>query len=247
MTPPSPSTPSEGEIVESDSEKATTSLCSLNGTNVDRKSRIRVSVSRSPSPYRSPRRHQSRTPSRSPYREPRGAKRLREDDYYSDRARDDFRRFKVKYEDRSTGRKATSHNFYDDSDRSRELSIRYEDRGTHGRMREKTVRTWNRSPVRSRPGGPEQGRPRNSDRESQASSYGKFTRAGKGYDESSSRLSRELSVSDRGQTPIAAAPPNRDAENRSNQTQRYVQSEQEVRQPAAEYVLQTLLLSLLTV
>lgn len=246
MTPPSPSTPSEGEIVESDSEKATTSLFSLNGTNVDRKSRIRVSVSRSPSPYRSPRRHQSRTPSRSPYREPRGAKRLREDDHYSDRVRSDFRRFKVKHEDRSTGRKA-SRNPHDDLDRSREPSIRHEGRGTHGRMREMTLRTWNRSPVRSRPGGPEQGRPRNSDRDSQAGSYGRDTRAGKGYDESTSRLSREHSVSDRGQTPIATAPAGRDAENRSNQTQRYVNSKQEVKPPAAEYVFQILLLSLLTV
>lgn len=246
MTPPSPSTPSEGEIVESDSEKATTSLCSLNGTNVDRKSRIRVSVSRSPSPYRSPRRHQSRTPSRSPYREPRGAKRLREDDHYGDRVRGDYRRFKVKYEDRSTSRKA-SRNLYDDIDRSREPSIRHESRWTQGRMREMTLRTWNRSPVRSRPGGPEQGRSRNSDRDSQASSYGRDTRIGKGYDESTSRLSREHSVSDRGQTPVATAPARRDAENRSNQTQHYVNSEQEVKQPAAEYVLQILLLSLLTV
>lgn len=246
MTPPSPSTPSEGEIVESDSEKATTSLCSLNGTNVDRKSRIRVSVSRSPSPYRSPRRHQSRTPSRSPYREPRGAKRLREDDHYGDRVHGDFRRFKVKYEDHSTGRKA-SRNLHDDLDRSREPSVRYEDRGFHGRMREKTLRTWNRSPGRSRPGGPEQGSPRNSDRDNQASSYGRDTRAGKGYDDSTSMLSREHSVSDRGQTPAATAPARRDAENRSHQTQLYVNSEQEAKQPAAEYVLQILLLSLLMV
>ncbi|MCJ1468684.1 U4/U6 small nuclear ribonucleoprotein prp4 [Pseudocyphellaria aurata] len=133
MTVPSPSTPSEGEIVESDSEKATTSLCSLNDTNVDRKSRIRVSVSRSPSPYRSPRRRQSRTPSRSPYRESRGAKRLRENDHDGERVRGDSRRFKVKYEDRSSGRKA-SFNLYDDLDRSREPSLRYESHGAHGRM-----------------------------------------------------------------------------------------------------------------
>lgn len=237
MTPPSPSTPSEGEIVESDSEKATTSLCSLNGTNVDRKSRIRASVSRSPSPYRSPRRHQSRTPSRSPYREPRGAKRVREDDQYNDRVRGDFRRFKVKYEDRSTGRR-TSRNLYDDFDRSREQSIRYEDRGTYERMREKTSRTRNRSPIRLRPGGFEQGRPKNCDKDSQASFYGRDTRAGKGYDESTSRLSSEHSVSDRGQIPAATALARRDAENRSNQTKRYVDSEQEVGQLATEYVLQ---------
>lgn len=145
----------------------------------------------------------------------------------------DFRRFKVKYEDRSTGRKA-SRNLYDDLDRSREPSVRYEDRGFHGRMREKTLRTWNRSPGRSRPGGPEQGRPRNSDRDSQASSYGRDTRADKGYDDSTSMLSREHSVSDRGQTPAATAPARRDAENRSHQTQLSVNSEQEAKQPAAD-------------
>lgn len=245
MTVPSPSTPSEGEIVESDSEKATTSLCSLNGTNVDRKSRIRVSVSRSPSPYRSPRRHQSRTPSRSPYREPRGAKRLRENDHDGERVRGD-RRFKVKYEDRSTGRKA-SHNLYDDLDRSREPSLRYEGHGAHGRMREKKLRTWNRSLVRSRPSGPEQSRSRNSDRECQASSHGRDTQAGKGYDESASRLSREHSVSDRGQTPVATAPAKRVAENRSNQTQRFTSSEQGLSQPAAGYVFRLHILALLTV
>src|SRR6266498_289477 len=93
-----PSTPSEGEIVEdsiSDTEKATTSLPSVNGTSVNRSTRPRNSPAppsrpRSPAPahsIRSPRRERSR----SPYRERRGEKRRRDDDYLSDRGRGDSR------------------------------------------------------------------------------------------------------------------------------------------------------------
>ena len=244
MTPPSPSTPSEGEIVESDSEKATTSLRSLNGTNVDRKSRIRVSVSRSPSPYRSPRRHLSRTPSRSPYREPRGIKRRRDEEHYSDRTWSRSHRFNSRHDDRSSGGRRALRDSYDDLDRSRELglSMRYEEHANHDRTRDKTSRTRDRAPFRSKPGGLDQGRLRYSEKDTRANSYGWDSRSVKGYEEGSDRVLREQSVSDRGQIPVTAAPTRRDAENRFNQTQGDVNSKHDMKQPIAEYVLQAFLL-----
>lgn len=66
MASPSPSTPSEGEIVESDLVKAKPSIVDVRGTSVDRQSRIRASVSRSPTPARSIRQYRSRTRSARP-------------------------------------------------------------------------------------------------------------------------------------------------------------------------------------
>lgn len=94
--------PSEGEIVESGSEKANKLTKTNNGTSVDRQSRHRVSISPSPSPYRSPGSYRpqdlSRDRSRSPYRESRGSKREHQGDHY-EHSRSDHRRFKVRYED----------------------------------------------------------------------------------------------------------------------------------------------------
>lgn len=80
----SPSTPSEGEIIESGSDtKATTSQTSLSGINVDRSTRNHLRSPNSHSPVgRSS--HRERTRSRSPYRSSRGEKRRR-DDYDHDR------------------------------------------------------------------------------------------------------------------------------------------------------------------
>ncbi|KAI4214403.1 MAG: hypothetical protein LQ351_003156 [Letrouitia transgressa] len=79
MTSQSPSSPSEGEIVESDadlSHKALISQTSTKDENVDRRSRRRHPGSRSKSPYW---RGKSHSRSRSPYRAQRGEKRARED------------------------------------------------------------------------------------------------------------------------------------------------------------------------
>ncbi len=238
MAPTSPSTPSEGEIVESDTEKATTSLRSLNGTNVDRKSRIRVSVSRSPSPYRSPRRHQSRTPSRSPYREVRGVKRPRDDDHYVERVRNDSRRSKYRYGDRPQGGRKHPRHTYDELDRAREpgVNTRYEDPRTHARIRDNPSRTWNRSPIRSRPGVHSQGQSGQGDKHGHANMYGWEVRGCKLYEESTSRLSAEQSVSDRSHTPVATAATRREAEHRLNQTQRQVSSKHDMGEYTAEYV-----------
>ncbi|PGH10435.1 CMGC/DYRK/PRP4 protein kinase [Blastomyces parvus] len=89
----SPSTPSEGEIIESGSDtKATTSQTSVNGINVDRNTRTNISAPRSPHsfsrPFRRERsRSKSRTRSRSPYRGSRTENRRRDVDYDSERDR----------------------------------------------------------------------------------------------------------------------------------------------------------------
>lgn len=219
MTFESPSTPSEGEIVESDSEKATTSLRMINGANVDSQSRICASVSLSPSPDRSLRRHLSRTPSRSPYRELRGAKRPRDDDHDFDRSRNGPRRFKLRYEDRSLGVCKTSHNKYDDLDRPMEPNpyLRYEDRPNYRQMKANRPRTQSRSPFRQHSNRLNSESCRGSDKNLNNHKSGWDDQDNKGYPESRSRLSSEQSVSDRGQSSVAAALLRRDAENRPNQ------------------------------
>lgn len=249
MPPPSPSTPSEGEIVESDTEKATTSLRSLNGTSVDRRSRNRVSVSRSPSPYQSPRRYRSRTPSRSPYREAVGGKRSREDDHYGDRVRNTSRRSKPRHGDRAHAAGRHLHFYHDELGGSRELSAstRYDGRETQVRIRDKSSRTWNSSPVRSKPSAPEQSRFRQSGTNGQLNRFRREVLGGKGREEGTGRLATEQSVSDRSYTPVAAAPRKRDTEHLSNQTQPPFSISQNLTQNAAEYVLFTFVKSFLTI
>lgn len=218
MSSPSLSPPSEGEIVESDLEKATTATVSKQGNSVDRSFRTRVSVSRSPSPIRSPRRHKSRTDSRSPYREVRGAKRLLDDDHY-DRSRNDPRRFRVRYEDHPQGSRSTAHGSHHDMNRSDGpyTGFRYEDQDADRRLRDKRRSMRSRSPMHrrsKREGAPEHHAGDNRDRH-------RREQGDKGYRESQSRLSREQSVSDRGHSPVAAAQLKREAETRTNQIQRF--------------------------
>ena len=245
MTPSSPSTLSEGEIAESDSEKATTSLLIVNGTNVDGQSRKRVSVSRSPTPIRSPIRHKSRTRSRSPYREPRGAKRFREDDPYIDRTRDDPRHFKVRYEDRSAGSQRNPNKHFDDLDRPErpDLRLHYDDRSVGGRPRDKRLRTRSRSPVRMKPGRTDHPRKLRDDKSGSLDGYGWRGRSGQGYGESSGRLSSQQSVSDRGYSPVATASVTHETETKSK-TQHPNPSKPNSRQPADKYVPQSPLASL---
>lgn len=217
MSSPSLSPPSEGEIVESDLEKATTATVSKQGDSVDRSFRTRVSVSRSPSPIRSPRRHKSRTDSRSPYREVRGAKRLFEDDHY-DRSRNDPRRFRVRYEDHPQRSRSTTHGSYHESNRSGGpyIGLRFEEQDPNGRLQDKRPSMRSRSPLHGRPwreGASEQYAGENRDRH-------RRERGDRGYRESQSRLSREQSVSDRGHSPVAAAQLKPEAETRTNQIQR---------------------------
>ena len=239
----SPSTPSEGEIVESDSEKATTSLPSVNGTSVDRHSRNRVSVSKSPAPVESPpRRYKSRTRSRSPYREPRGEKRRLGDDYQSDRGRLDPRRFKVHYEAKPSGSRPRSRVSYADLDRgeSADAPLRYDDRDTTERFRDKRLKTRSRSRQRPSKRPDYDVRYGREDRDRKRGVFGQKDRDYHGYKESNSRLLNNQSVSDRGHNPVAAESSKRDAETRHFQSKHSVPISESDKQ-ADKYVLDLLL------
>ena len=232
MSSPSLSPPSEGEIVESDSEKATTAIVSKKGNSIDRSFRARSSVSRSPSPIGSPGYHKSRSDSRSPYREARGAKRLIDDDHY-DHSRNDPRRFKVRYEDHPHGARPIAHRSYHDSDRG----YRYEEQAASERLRDKRPSMRTRSPIHSR------FRPEGAHEHHVGGKRDRHQRekGDRRYKESQSRLSREQSVSDRGHSPVAAAQLKREAEIRPNQIQRIDTSVGERRDSLAEYVRSALL------
>ncbi|MCJ1302705.1 U4/U6 small nuclear ribonucleoprotein prp4 [Hypocenomyce scalaris] len=238
MTSRSPSTPSEGEIVESDSEKATTSLPSVNGISVDRHSREeRPSVSRSPSPVPSPRRRKSRTRSRSPYREPRGTKRTHLDSLAQNRSRNDPRRFKVHYEEQLHDGKRRLHTSYTDLDRGEgfDSSLRYDDRGSSGRPHAKRPRTRSRSPPRPPARVISQGQRGRTEKNSRSYGYGERPRGDHGHGGSNSRQSEEQSVRDRGLLSIAAASSIREAETQDNQTPRNGSSTVGVGNLAAEF------------
>lgn len=243
MTLQSPSTPSEGEIVESDSEKATTSLRVINGANVDSQFRLCASVSPSLSPDRSPRRGPSRTPSRSPYRRLR-SKRLRDrdgddDDGDLDRSRNNSRSFKVRYENHLMNVPKSSRNRYDDLDRSLEPDsyLRYEDRTNYRRIGANRMRTQSRSPFHQNSSKPNRDKSMNDDKNIKDYGLERYDRNSKGYSESRSRLLRPESVSDRGHSSVAAAPLRRDTENRTNQKTEYTDRPlQKIGNYIAEYV-----------
>ena len=217
MAPSLPSSPSEGEIVESDSEKATKALASNNGTSVDRPFRKRISVSRSPSPIRSPIRNKSRTESRSPYRESRGAKRLPADDHY-DRSRNDPRRFKVRYEDQPGGGRSRGRDHYHDANRpGRGLGNAYRD--VNGRPRDARQRTRSRSPGHIRTPQSDHDRHTAKARDGRVHRENWHESSNGVSNESRGKLSKEQSVSDRGHSSVAAAQLKHDAESNNNQTQ----------------------------
>lgn len=150
----SPSTPSEGEIIESGSEtKATTSQSPLNGTKIDRPTRARISsASRSPTSLssRSPdrdrhRRSSSRTRSRSPDRIYRGSKRRRNDDYDDRPPRRFGHRYDGSYYDRHPYGRPRPYYDYDRGN-GYDGTLHYTD--DYDRRREKRHRTRSRSPFR---------------------------------------------------------------------------------------------------
>ncbi|KAL6718916.1 U4/U6 small nuclear ribonucleoprotein prp4 [Lecanora helva] len=220
MKSPSASPPSEGEIIESDDEKATTATALKNGINVDRPLRPSdsTSSSRSPSPIRSPRRSRSRTASRSPYREHRRAKRAPDDDHY-DRTRNDPRRFKIHYEDRPSREKSNTH-LHSHADRfgSSTTDSRSKDRSREEWRRRKQTRRRSRSPTHKAS--------HRSVKDFDARGlYGDrpprdvwSKHSGREYGESRHKLSTKQSVSDRGHTPVATAQSRHEAEFPNNQT-----------------------------
>lgn len=238
MASRSSSTPSEGEIVESGSEKATTRSVNVPNTNVDRPFRKHASISRSPSPIQSPRYHRSRTRSRSPYREPRGAKRVYEDEVHRDHTRDDPRRFKIRYEGRPFEDRRRPHGLYEDLDRSGVAGprLRYDEHRTNARPRDKRRRTRSRSP-RHRISASEEGRHANGNRKAQQDSRSWGDRNGREHHGGRSRLSTEQSVSDRGHPSVATANTKQDAETPMIQSIRAIGSGLEPQAATAEYVL----------
>ena len=214
------STPSEGEILESEEEKATKSMPSRNGISVDRQSRKRVSLSPSPSFDSSPR-HRSRSISRSPVRESRGTKRPREDDYHHGSDRRDSRRFKVHYED-SHYPDRRHDSFAKGKSRNRHSTPNSRNTNRRDRARrsyDAGARARSRSPERSgekssRYGGYGKNRGNN-----EAKGHPGHSRKGDEYTDRKDARSREQSVSDRGVSSFATAPSRYKAEIGITQTQ----------------------------
>ena len=242
--------PSEGEIVESGSEKATTSIDSYRGTSIDPKFRHRSTVSRSPPYSRSPRpyrsRAHSRDRSRSPYRESTASKRPHDNGHY-DRSRSDPRRFKVRYEDlkpipRHSGR--PSHREIDRAD-DRNRRVRYDgDQASEGRSSNKQhYHRTRRSPpyqgLRSKPF------EQSNSSDSRNNVILRHERTEQNYTESKDKLSSEQSVSGLGHNPVATVQSKHDAEINGDQTQRSLNGNtvEDANQPAM-YVSTSLVLEI---
>ena len=230
MTPSVQSTPSEGEIVESDSEKASLSLHS-NGSLVDPHSRKRVSVSQSASPVRSPSRIKSR--SRSPYRESRGAKRPHEDDHYSNRVRSHNRWLNAGQGETLPTRGLKPHQDYGTATRAapRYSTTRHSGRDAYESFGSKDRRPRSRSPYRHTSRG---GDTRGERRVYQSSDHRGIVRE---HGESNDRLSSKQSVSNRGFPNIATGSMKQNAEANAIQTQFKDADHVSSVQDTAKYVL----------
>ena len=236
MTSTSPSTPSEGEILESDLEKAKPSNVDVHDTSVDRHSRKLASTSRSPSPAFPTRQFRSQTRSRSPYRESRGTKRSR-DNSYPDRSKDDPRRFKVRYENRPFEDRRRPRGRYEDLDRHRDssYSLRYDDRGINDRPKDHNQRSRSRSPRSSRRVIAQEN-DQNGRRGARADGRDFPDRGRKGHREGNSRLPKQQSVSDRGHSSVATARDRRKAEIAGTQEQHEAEPGSNYTSTTAEYV-----------
>ena len=222
--------------MEGDQEKATTSLVESKDISVDRHSRKRASISRSPSPYRSPGRPRSRSGSRSPYRESRGSKRPAEDDHY-DRKGNDPRRFKVRYEDLSVGGRVMQNTFQNDRHRRRngiDQRQTYNDQGTNRRPRD-DYHKRSRSPPAHYRG--HQGQHGKISRHECVNSQSWQKPNGVRYGEGRSKFPGQQSVSDRIQISIAATRSKPDNEMRNNQRQQNDHGVNADSQDLAKYVL----------
>ncbi|KDB22641.1 CMGC/DYRK/PRP4 protein kinase [Trichophyton interdigitale MR816] len=219
----SPSVPSEGEIIESDSDtKATTSQTSLyNDTNVDRNPRNDALPPKSPSssrPYRS-----ERSRSRSPYyRSSRGEKRRRDDYYDYDRGNRGGRvkfsngTYDDSYHRRGSSRRHNQRPYYDHDrndgyDRG-SRHLQYSD--DYERRPDKRPRTRSRSPYRD----PSKQKQYSGD---EASNKDASEKDGKGMarGQMEIKLSTEQSVSERGNPSVNAQTWKQKAENGESQIQ----------------------------
>ncbi|KAL3461326.1 kinase-like protein [Aspergillus heterothallicus] len=223
----SPSTPSEGEIIESGSEmKATTSQFPLNGSSVDRPTRARISptprspasLTNPPRPRRRSRtRSRSSSRSRSPYRDYRGYKRRRDNDYDHENGYDDGRsrhtpprRLGHRHDERFSERgyhQRQTRSYYDyDREENQHTDLRYGDE--YDRRRDKRFRTRSNSPhheVRKR--------------KQYSGDEWEPERDQKEASQKNKRSSTEQSVSERGATPAFAQYYRQDAETQKNHIQ----------------------------
>ena len=234
MTSPS-SSPSEGEIVESDTEKATTALASSEDISVDRQIRTITSVSRSPSRSMSPRRRASRTASRSPYRQSRGAKRSLDDDHY-DRARNDPRRFKVRYEDHYIGDRSRARDPMYGVKNYADRSVNHGERHANGHIRDHRHKTRSRSPPYAHGHKLDHKGYMSKVAGSRVDKGTRDERGDRGYKESRSKLSTEQSVSDRGHSSVAAARIKHKAESQKHQKQQAGKLQRDSDHSSARYV-----------
>ena len=215
MASHSPSSHSEGEIFDSEPEKATTASIPKKGNLVDRQPRSRLSVSRSPSPIRSPRPRRSRSASRSPYRENRGIKRPWEDAHMN-HAGNGAPNARSQYGKYSNASGSGVPDQYRSERRAKdERSFGYNDRNSVGRPKEKRPRMRDRSPTQS---GQMKSENRQSSQRNDKPSISRDPRGRNGDVEN--RLSQIQSVSDRGDPPVAALHMRQNAEYVNDQTQR---------------------------
>ncbi|KAI9844749.1 MAG: U4/U6 small nuclear ribonucleoprotein prp4 [Sclerophora amabilis] len=207
----------EGEIIESDTEKATTSLPTSNGKSVDRHSRDRLPAPNSPETSDLSHRYKDRIASRE--FSPRGEKRSRDDDEYLDRSRPDSRRFRVHYEDGAYNPRPRPRGPYADLDRGDryESSLQYDDRDYY---QPKRSRTRSRSPPRPSRRGDDLARDRRPNRNDRRDTVIQKRRADYGYENGRSRHSREHSVSERDIVPVPPKLSKADAETRRKDSQR---------------------------
>ena len=202
----------EGEIIESDSEKATKSQPLINGTNVDRLSSNRLSTSKSPDLLEPPQRYRSHSPYED-YR-PRGEKRRREDDDSRSRGRTDPRRFKVHYEGGSYDDHQRRRVSYADIDRVEVNQVNPYETDVNvdrDRYRHKRTRTRSRSPPPSGRHADRRAREEQGRRHQQRNwNHGRGREGQKSR--GSSRYASEHAVSNRTQVPVASKFPRQEAE-----------------------------------
>ncbi|KAG8525903.1 uncharacterized protein KY384_000665 [Bacidia gigantensis] len=244
MSRDSSASPSEGEILESGSEKANTSTNGSRETGVDRPSRTRVTISRSPSPYRALGQHRSRglsrDRSRSPFRESRGAKRRHEADHY-DRQHKDPRRFKVRYEDskqrgsdlrqsshRETTYQDSGYKKYDQADYRNTLSRSRDNRGLQNGYSERSSTLHK---------GPKKEHGYLHDKDVRSGNHSRRGQDERDHREGRVRVTNEQSVSDQVFGPIATAQQYHHAKTNNAQTpDRSIINTNGNRSKSAEYV-----------
>lgn len=156
-----------------------------------------------------------------------------DDDHY-DRARNDPRRFKVRYEDHSSSDRPRGNKAVIESrpPNGQDKSSHYAGRNSDRYSQEKHPRR-NRSPMHSRSHRLEHDHIPGRNR---GASDHRRERGELGYSEGRSKLSTKQSVSDRGHSPVAATRLRQEAEFRKNQTQHLDNSAIENSGSAAKYV-----------